>query len=97
MTKLDKMRKELENQFRDTLHAAFHEKYGATLTTHFNIFSMQLISEREDGQEFTPEQHAYINGWSDGYSKAVNTVLMRDAQDEYERATKQLAREAAAV
>ena len=94
-TKLDKMRRELENEFRDALHAAFYEKYKAHLSTQFNIFTMQLVSEREDRQDFTPEQHAFITGWSDGYGKAVNMVLLRDSHDEYEREMRQRAKEAA--
>ena len=97
MTKLDKMRKELEAQYSNVLHAAFFEKYGARITTSFNIFSMNLISVREDGVDFTADQLAFIHGWSEGYLKAVNTVLMRDATDEYERAKRQLEREAAAA
>lgn len=92
-TKLDKMRRELESEFRDALHAAFYEKYKANLSTQFNIFTMQLVSEREDCQDFTQEQHAFIAGWSDGYGKAVNMVMLRDLNDEYKREIRLRAKE----
>jgi hypothetical protein len=95
-TKLDKMRQELENEFRDNLHKAFYEKYKTHLTTEFNIFSMQLMSTREDRQDFTEEQHTFVAGYSEGYGKAISMVLMRDARDDYERAQRQNAKEVAA-
>jgi len=95
MSKLNNMRKELENEFRDALHAAFAAKFSVEITTEFNIFSMETISKRVDGQDFTMDEHAYIQSWSDGYGKAVNLVLFRDLDDEYQREMKRQAKEAA--
>lgn len=95
MSKLNNMRRELENEFQRALHAAFTAKFGMEIKTEFNLFSMQTISTRVDGQDFTPDEHAYIQGWSEGYGKAVNLVLFRDSDDEYQREMKRQAKEAA--
>ena len=94
-TKLEKMHNELANSFKQELHAAFQEKYGVALETEFNIFSMQLISTLPDGKDFTPEQHAFIGGYSQGFHRAMALVTIRDGKDEYEREMRLQARAAA--
>jgi hypothetical protein len=96
-TKLGKMYNELAESFKQELHAAFQAKYGVALETEFNIFSMQLISKLPDGQDFTPEQHAFVGGYSEGYNKAMALVMIRDGKDEYEREMRLQAREAKAA
>lgn len=93
MSKLNNMRRELENAFTDALHQEFRCKFDVELQTEFNIFAMCLISKRTDGKDLTPEQHAFLAGWSTGYGKAINMILLRDSDDEYQREIKRQARE----
>lgn len=95
MTKLTKMRRELENEFTAALHEAFMKKFSVQIETSFSIFTMETISKRADGQDFTIDEHAFIQGWSDGYGKAISIVLFRDSDDDYQREMKRLAKEAA--
>jgi len=95
MSKLSNMRREMQDAFRDALHAAFAAKFSVEITTEFNIFSMETISKRADGQDFTIDEHAYIQGWSDGYGKAINLVVFRDYEDDCQREMKRQAKESA--
>ena len=95
MSKLDKMRRELENAFRDKLHAAFQAKYSLVLETHFSLMAFAMVSVRADGQDFTPEQHAFIGGYSEAFGAAIGMVLMRDADDTYQREMRLQAKERA--
>lgn len=45
----------------------FQIKFEAKIETHYNIFLCCVISERSDGEPFTPEQAAWISGYEDGY------------------------------
>jgi len=95
MSKLDKMRQELESAFRDAMHQAFRARYGVELKTEFNIFTMELMSFRTDRQDFTEDQHAFIAGYSQAFNKAISLVLLRDADDIYQRELRANAKEAA--
>ena len=95
MTKLTNMRRELEKEFQTALHEAFMKKFSVQIETSFSIFTMETVSKRVDGQDFTIDEHAFIQGWSDGYGKAVNMVLFRDCDDDYQREMKRQAKEAA--
>ncbi len=96
MSKLDKMRKELENSFTAELHAAFEAKFGLKIDTTFDLLgSFQMVTRLASGNQFTPEQHAFIQGWSEGFGKAINMVLFREATDQYNAEMRRQAREAA--
>ena len=84
-TKLEKMARELNGRFTDELDAAFQVKFGVTLETTWNIFSMQLVSLREDGEDMTPEQHAFVTGYSQGYGKALEMVRERDMERHFSK------------
>jgi hypothetical protein len=73
-TKLEKCANTLNDAFSTKLPAAFLAKFGLELETGFNLFSMSLISRRIDGQDFTPEQHAFVSAYSDGYGDALELV-----------------------
>lgn len=73
MRKLEKMAETLNNDFKHQLAEAMREKYeGMEVSTHFDFLgSGQYVSVREDGEDFTPEQHAFLAGFSEGYGKAL--------------------------
>lgn len=84
MSKLDKMRKELENSFTAELHAAFEKKFGLKIDTTFDLLGgFQMVTRLESGEQFTIDQHAFIQGWSEAFGKAINMVLFREADDMY--------------
>ena len=73
-TKLGKMADELNNEFRVKLAAAVLEKFNIEIEMNFNIMSMRLVTTKKDESDFTPEQHAYIGAFSDGYEAAMLMV-----------------------
>ncbi len=74
LTKLAKMAKQLNEQFREILPAAFEKKFNRKVTTSWNLFEMSLVTRAEDEQDFTPEQLAFIQTFSDGYEAAMVQV-----------------------
>jgi hypothetical protein len=76
-TKLEKMARTMNDDFREKLAEAVKEKFGIEVKTEFNIFDMRLITSRVDGEQFTAEQHEWIGAFSEGYTVALSMV--RDA------------------
>lgn len=96
MSKLDKMRKELENSFTAELHAAFEAKFGEKIETTFDLLgSFQMVTRLASGEQFTMDQHAFIQGWSEGFGKAINMILWRENDDMYKAEMRRQAKEAA--
>ena len=77
-TKLKKMANQLNENFRVCLDTEFEKQFGVNLVTEFNIFSMQLVSYREDEEDLTEEQMTFVKGYSEGYTTAM--VQVREAQ-----------------
>lgn len=77
-TKLGKCANALNEQFRDNLKAEFLKRFEIELKTEFNIFSFALVSQREDGEPMTSEQHHFVAGYSDGYGTAMQFVRDED-------------------
>lgn len=78
MRKLERMARTLNDEFRDHLAAAVREKHGIDVETGFNLFSGALSTSRSDGEDFTPEQMAYIEAWMAGFGKALEMVRAAD-------------------
>lgn len=79
MRKLEAMASTLNDDFRDHLAEAMAEKFnGLEVETHVNIWQMCLVTTRVDGEDFTPEQYAWMQAWSDGYGKALSLVRSAD-------------------
>lgn len=96
MSKLDKMRKELENSFTAELHAAFEAKYGNKLETTFDLLgSFQMVTRLKSGEDFTIDEHAYIMGYSDAFGKCINLLLFRESDDQYNAEMRRQAKEKA--
>jgi L-cystine uptake protein TcyP (sodium:dicarboxylate symporter family) len=74
ITKLEQCANVVNNAFSEKLNAAFKAKFGIALTTGANLFSMTLVSQREDDEDFTPEQRDWIAAYSDGYAAALKLV-----------------------
>jgi hypothetical protein len=73
-TKLEKMGDQLNDQFPKVIKDSFFEKWQLSLEMGFNIFSMRCESRRMDGENFTPEQFAWIEAFSEGYTQAMLKV-----------------------
>mgnify|MGYP001598132268 CR=1 FL=1 len=75
MTKLERMHNRLNDDFPKVLAKAFWDKFDTPIETTFDIFgTMRMISRRMDGEEFTPDQFAWIEYYSQGYSDAMRMV-----------------------
>ena len=75
MTKLEKMARQLNDNFRDCLTAAIGEKFSITTVTEYNFFADRLITKKVDESDFTPNQIQWISAFSDGYAAAKNQVV----------------------
>lgn len=79
MRKLEEMARTLNDDFRDHLADAMRDKFnGLEVETQANIWGMCLVTTRVDGKDFTPEQHAWMEAWSEGYGKALSLVRQED-------------------
>ena len=75
MTKLEKMARRLNDDFREILVEEMREACGIEVENYFDIFgAMRLVTTRTDGEDFTPEQLAHLKAFSDGYCKAMDLV-----------------------
>lgn len=66
-SKLEKMAKQMNENFRILLAEKFKEKFELDIGTTFNVFTLTLVSRREDGQDFTLEQAEFIKAFESGY------------------------------
>lgn len=72
MKKVEKMRKKLNDNFRECLNEAFQNKFdGLQLETVWNFSSMNLVSYLANGEDLTEPQIAWIQCYSDGYRDAM--------------------------
>jgi hypothetical protein len=74
MTKLEKCAARLNDAFRGDLHTEMKSRFDIDVQTEFNFMSMQLVTTKSDGTDFTPEQFSYLSAYSDGYSAALTFV-----------------------
>lgn len=91
-TKLEKMAAELNEKYRDEFKAAFLAKFGVEVNFEFSIFTFQITSRRVDGVDFTVEQYAFAQGYSDGFGRAIQLVSQREQEDWIARDAKQAER-----
>ena len=73
-TKVEKLARQLNENFRDLLPVKFKEKFNVQIGTKFNFFTSALVSTRLDGEDFTPEQLEFINTFEAGYLAAMQQV-----------------------
>lgn len=80
MRKLEKMHRELNEKFSAALASQMAGKFGVCVETRWDLFAGTLVTERSDGQDFTPEQHQYLHGFSEGYAAAMTAVFLADQE-----------------
>jgi hypothetical protein len=73
-SKVQKIYKQLNSDFRDVLAEKVKEKYGIEITTEWAFLADRLITTKKDGTDFTKEQLAFIAAYSDGYGDAMGRV-----------------------
>ena len=88
-TKMWRMFDGINYAFSDRLGKAFSERFGreiktmwnVEIKTMWNVFAMHLESYPKDGEEFTPEQHAWVTAYSAGYADATKCAEAIATQD----------------
>jgi hypothetical protein len=73
MTKIEKIHRKMNDDFRDHLKDAMAEK-GVAVESEWNFIIGNLVTKTVDGKDMTPEQMEYLKGFSDGYAKAMSRV-----------------------
>ena len=73
-TKLEKMARRLNDEFRYRLADAVKEKFGIEIVTELNIIDLRIHSRRVDDVDFTEEQYAFMQAFEKGYLEALSTV-----------------------
>jgi hypothetical protein len=73
MTKIEKIHRKMNDDFRDHLKDAMAEK-GVAVESEWNFIIGNLVTKTVDGKDMTPEQMEYLKGFSDGYAKAMSQV-----------------------
>lgn len=66
--------KRLNDEFGELLNAAFKKKFRRNLTTRWSLMTATLISEPSNDKPFTPQQKAWVEAFSEGYSTARDLV-----------------------
>jgi hypothetical protein len=73
-TKLEKMARELNDEFRTDLKAVMAEKFDVEIETGFNFLSGTIYSVTVSGEPFTQEQLDFIKAYEEGYLAAMLRV-----------------------
>jgi hypothetical protein len=73
MTKIEKIHRKMNDDFRNHLKDAMAEK-GVAVESEWNFIIGNLVTKTVDGKDMTPEQMEYLKGFSDGYAKAMSQV-----------------------
>jgi len=74
MTKIEKIHRRMNDNFRDHLKEAMAEK-GVAVESEWNFLANRLVTRTVDGKDMTPEQMEYLRGYSAGYAKAMDQCL----------------------
>lgn len=71
----EKIGRHLDEAFRECLDAAFRERWGVEVETAFDLLgSFRYVTLRKDGEDFTPEQHAWIGAYTEGWGRCRREV-----------------------
>jgi hypothetical protein len=75
MTIREKLHHQLNDEFRIKLTEVVREKFGIEVDHRFDFWGTGcLITTRADEADFTPEQHAFVGAYSEGFSAAMSIV-----------------------
>ncbi len=73
MKKIERLRRQINDSFRDHLHDAMKEK-GVEVKTEFNIWSGNLVTRTVNGKRMTAKQMEFMKGFEAGYLAAMKQV-----------------------
>lgn len=73
-SKVAKLRRAINDSFRDHLGEAFKAEFGREIETSYNIFAMALVTTPKDGKKLTEKQYRWLKTYSDGYAAAMDQV-----------------------
>lgn len=76
MNKLDRMARELNDEFRSDLKRKMKEEFDIEIMSEWNWGIDRLVSTRVDGKDFTVKEIEYMKAYQDGYADAKHRVLM---------------------
>ena len=76
MTKIQKLARKLNEDFRDLLAFEMVQRFGVEIETLFNIVSDtgNIVSTRKDGRSFTRAQHEFMQAFEAGFTSAMVIV-----------------------
>lgn len=75
LTKIEKAERLLNESFCELLREKFAERFGGlAVETQWNIFTMNLVTKLESGDDFSSEQHQWVAAFSEGYAQALAVV-----------------------
>ncbi|POB00133.1 hypothetical protein C2134_02780 [Chromobacterium sinusclupearum] len=80
-SKLEKMHAKLNEEFRGAADEYMLKTHAVETKTEWSFAIMQLVTNRVDGLDFTPEQMAGLRGYSDGYAAAMNAVYLESVNN----------------
>lgn len=68
------LNKILNEEFRYRLEHEFKVMYGEDITTKWDILSGEIVSTKNNGDGFSPEQHIFLRAFESGYLSAMKVV-----------------------
>lgn len=71
MNAQQKVVRKINDGFSEALSERFVGAFSVKVETAWSIFEMRSVTTREDGKQFTPEQHAWIGAFESGYLAAI--------------------------
>lgn len=73
-TKIEKLQKKLNEEFRNILAGEMLNRYKVRIETNWSFLSNEIISTRIDGEDFTVEQINFMKFFELGYVAAMGMV-----------------------
>lgn len=74
-TKYDRVLDALRDSFASSLATTFEKAFGVKIETHLDIFSLRMVSQRADGQDFDQRMRMFIEGFECAWNEATGAAL----------------------
>ena len=74
MKKLEKMGKELNDNYFKSLADAIYDEMGIRVESNWDIVIMRMVTTRVSGKAMTQRHHNFISAFEKGYVSAKNQV-----------------------